>query len=56
MPQDHPSRTVGDLVEGLYERLMDEFGDEELAQLALATMITDLLHDQATREADAAAA
>lgn len=35
--------TLGDLITLMYEEFMDLYGDEDLASLAVATVINDLL-------------
>lgn len=38
-----PSRTIGEIMHVLYERFLAEFNDEELASVATAAVINDLL-------------
>lgn len=38
-----PTRTVGELLTLLHERFMAEYGDEELASIATAAVLNDLL-------------
>jgi hypothetical protein len=38
-----PARTIGEVIHVLYERFLDEFGDPELASVATAAVINDLL-------------
>ena len=38
-----PSRTIGEIIHVLYERFLAEFEDEELASIATAAVINDLL-------------
>lgn len=42
-----PSRTVGDLLALLYDRFLAEYGDEELASVATAAVLNDLLSEPA---------
>ena len=41
MYQDGP--TLGDLVSALYEELIEEFGDPELAKVMAATMVNEMI-------------
>ncbi len=42
MHTTHPT-TVGELVHELYARFLSEYGDEELASVATAAVVSDLL-------------
>lgn len=48
---DSTPRTIGDLLLLLHERFLAEYGDEELAAVATAAVLNDLLSEQATSPA-----
>ncbi len=46
---------LGDLISEFYEHFLAAYGDEELASVATAAVINDLIGQSATRSRDAAA-
>ncbi len=41
--EKNPARTLGEIINVVYERLLAEYGDAELAAVATAAVVNDLL-------------